>query len=124
MQKVVNDSLGRTTTGVLAALLAVLCQRLPAAQQLPASCVVDMIYKVIKHPYGCCSSCWKLGLDTMLRDLVALPAAQEIPRETAEDILCHCLLQQMPCLFVQEPMQQLDVGSVRRLPYEAVDWYR
>jgi hypothetical protein len=123
MQKIVDDCIDSPEfISSLTAVLAVLGQHLPAGQQLPVSCLVDMFYKVIKHPRQ--NGCWSPDVDTLLHKLVALPAAQQISQETAEDILQLCLLQQVPCLFVQQPMQQLGVASVRQLLFEAVDWYR
>jgi hypothetical protein len=102
--------------------LAVMCQHTPAAKQLSAPFLVDMIYMVIRHHCHL-----DIGLDDigeLLMVLAALPAAQEISPETAEDILQLCLQQEVPLLFVREPMQQLGVASVRSLLYEAIDWCR
>jgi hypothetical protein len=107
---------------LLTALLAALCQQLPAAQQLPVSCVVNMMFDVIKHP--CHLGLSDHDTNELLLVVEALPAAQQISEETAGEILQLCVMQQGPLLFVQQPMQQLGVASVRSPLYEAFDWFR
>lgn len=107
---------------LLTTLLAVLCQQLPAAQQLPVSCVVEMIYAVIKHPIH--HGLWYGNKNELLLVLADLPAAHDIDKDAAEDILQLCLQQQVPLLFTWQPMQQLGVASVRSLLFEALDLYR
>lgn len=101
-------------------LLTILCGQLPAAKELPAYLLVDLIYKVIKHPEDR-DGRWIQEKDGMLQTLVDLPAAQEA---TAEDFLQKCLQQQVSYCFMRQPMQQLGAASVRNLLFEACDWYR
>lgn len=64
-------------------------------------------------------------LDALLLLLVALPAAQQVPAQTAELLLLRSL--QVGTLSFHKqlpPVVQLDVQAVFRVMYEAIDSYR
>jgi hypothetical protein len=62
--------------------------------------------------------------DQLLRVLATLPAAQQLPQHAAEDTLQHCLQYGLYFHNVLQPVQQLDVATVYRIMFEALDMYR
>jgi hypothetical protein len=103
-------------------MLRALCSHLPAAQQLPVSYVAGRILQLVRKP--ACDPTQKSIRNDALRILAVLPAAQQIPEQTAVQMLKLSLLHQLSFHELLQPVQQLSVETVRSIMFEALDWHR
>jgi hypothetical protein len=99
-----------------------LIKQLPAAQRLPVSYIYHRVECIFADPLAYASSIE--GADQLLRLLVTLPAAQELPQREAEYVLWQCLQYGLYFHDALRPVRQLDASTVCSTMFEALDMYR
>jgi hypothetical protein len=102
-------------------LLRTVCRSLPGAQLLPVTDLTAIFNKVLYLLFDYAEDL--ADVDHLLQVLAGLPAAKQVDEETAAHFLRESLHMGLSFHKPLQPVQQLEVATVRKIIFDTLDWY-